>query len=172
MLVRVEACGIDRDETHLRVAEGGPGAGGEVLQPGAHGQDHVRLGRQRVGRGRADHAQRAGVHRVVVRQHRAPGDGLDDRQVVPLGEARQFLGRQGVVHPAAGDQNRLFRLAQHFHCGDQLQRVGPGSGNAVKGRLEKALGIIEGLGLNVLRQGDEGRPAVGRVQHGRDRLGQ
>ena len=32
------------------------------------------------------HADRAGVHRVVVDQHRPAGDGLGDRDAVALGE--------------------------------------------------------------------------------------
>ena len=44
--------------------------------------------------------------------------------------------------------------------------------DAVQRRLEECRRIIEGLALGVLRQPEKGRPAIGGIQHGRDRLRQ
>ena len=72
-------------------AEDRPRAGGEVLQPRADGEHHVGLGGERVGRGRADDADRADIHRMVVDERGAAGDGLGDRDVVLLGEGGERL---------------------------------------------------------------------------------
>ncbi len=60
VLDRVEAGGVDGDDPHV-AGEAGPRRGGEVLQPGPDREHHVGLAGERVGRGRADDAERAAV---------------------------------------------------------------------------------------------------------------
>ena len=81
-------------------------------------------------------------------------------------------GRERIVHAAARDDQRLVGLAQELGRRDQLLDVGPRPRHAPDLRLEEALGVVERLGLGVLAQAEEGRAAVGRVEHGRDRLRQ
>ena len=56
----VEAAGIDGDDARLR-REHRPRAGGEILQPRADRDDHVRVAGQRIGRGRR-RSRRSGRH--------------------------------------------------------------------------------------------------------------
>ena len=111
------------------------------------------------------------VHRMLVHEHAAAGDGFDDRDVVALREGGELRGSQRIVDAAAGDDQRLLRLRERsggrLHLG-----VGARRGDAVQRRLEECGRIVEGLALDVLRQPDEGRPAVGGIEHGRDRLRQ
>ena len=136
VLVRVEARGVEADDARV-VAEHRPGAGGEILQPRADREHHVGLGRQRVGRGRADDADRADIHRMVVDQRRPAGDGLGDGDVVPLGEGGERLVGQRIVHAAAGDDQRLLRLAQELRRLAERVGVGPRPRDAVDRRRRR-----------------------------------
>ena len=102
----------------------------------------------------------------------APGDGLDHRHAVGLCERGEFRSGERIVHPAARHDQGLARLAQQLGRRDQLLDVGPRPRHAPDLRLEERLGVIERLGLGVLSEAEENRPAVGRIEHGRDRLGQ
>ena len=75
--------------------------GGEVAEAGPDGQDDVGLGRERVGRGRARHADRAHVGRMVPGQGALAGLGLRDGHAVTLGEGAERAVGQRVVDPAA-----------------------------------------------------------------------
>ena len=103
----VERGRVEPDEPHRLVGEHRPRAGGEVLQAGPDGEDDVGLGGQRVGRRAAGRADGPGVERVGRQQRGLAGDGLDDRDVVALGEGAQRLLGQRVVDAAAGDDQRL-----------------------------------------------------------------
>ena len=107
----IEARGVQRDQLDLRIAEHGPGAGGEVLEARADREHHVGLGGKGIGRGAADHAERPGVVGMIVGQGGAPGDGLDHRHAVGLGEGRELGGSERIVHAAACDDQWLVGLA-------------------------------------------------------------
>ncbi len=66
VLAGIERLHVEADDLHPRVLEQRSRSGGEILQPGADGQDHVRLGGQRVGRRRAGDADGAEAHRMIV----------------------------------------------------------------------------------------------------------
>ena len=109
---------------------------------------------------------------MVVRQDRAPGDRLDHRHAVGFGEGRELGRGERVVDAAAGDDQGLVGLAQQGGGRDQLLDVGPRPRHPPDLRLEERLGVVEGFGLGVLAKGEKSRAAVGRVEHGRGRLGQ
>ena len=171
MLRGVEAARVDRDDLGCW-RKHRPRAGSEILQPRADGQNHVGIAGKRVGRGRSDHAERADIVRMLVRQRRAPGDRLRDRQAVLFGEICQRRLGKRIAHAAAGDDERLLRLLQKRRCAGDLAPVGPRAADVMDAWLEKRLGIVEGEFLRVLAEADEGRPAIGRIEHRRHRLRQ
>ena len=153
-------------------AERRPRAGGEILQPRADRDDYVGVAGERVRRGRADHADRPDIVRVVVDERGAAGDRLGDRQIVALGEIGQRRLGQRIAHAAAGDDERLLRLLQKRRGAHNLAAVGALAADVMDARLEEGLRIVEGKLLRVLAKAEEGRPALGRVEHHRDRLRQ
>ena len=89
VLDRVERGGVEPDELHGLVGEHRPRAGGEVLQAGPDGEDDVGLGGQCVGATCSRSTPiGTGVERMGRHQRRLAGDGLDDGDVVALGERR------------------------------------------------------------------------------------
>ena len=110
----IEAGGVQRDELDVRVGEHGPGAGGEVLQPRADREHDVGIGGERIGRGAADHAERAGIVRVVVRQAARPAMVSTTGTRCVSAKLASCLGRERIVHAAAGDDQRPLRLAQRL----------------------------------------------------------
>ena len=135
-LDRVEARGVDRDHPHA-LGEAGPRRRREVLQPGADREHEVGLGRDRVGRRRADDAERAGVQRVVVGHQRAAGDGLHDGYAVRLRERDRLGGGTRVAHPAAQHQQRPGGRADRSRGRRQARRVGARPGHAVHAACSK-----------------------------------
>ena len=62
-------------------------------------------------------------------------------------------------------------FSKRGRAGD-LAAVRPRAADVVDARLEERLRIVEGELLRVLAEAEEGRPAIGRVEHRRDRLRQ
>ena len=77
-----------------------------------------------------------------------------------LGEGGERSPAQRIVDAAAGDDQRLLRLAEQLRRFAELVGVGPRPRDAVDGLLEELDRIVEGLGLDVLGKADEGRAAV------------
>ena len=143
-----------------------PGAGGEVLQPRADRQHHVRLLGEQVGGRRAGDADRAHVERMHVRQARLAGLRLHDRHAVFLGEGLQRRRRLGIKHAAAGDDDRLLRGLERGDRRVELGGVGLRAARRPDTLGEKAFRIVEGLGLHVLAERQRHRAAFGRIgQH-------
>ena len=136
------------------------------------GEDHVGFRRQRVGRGRADDADRADMRGVVVRDRAFAGDRLGDRDAARLGELAKSLLGTGIAHAAAGDDQRPLCAFEERDRLGQPVAVGARARDRHDGRLEEGFGIVAGDLLRVLRQSDEGRAAIGRVEHRRHRLRQ
>jgi hypothetical protein len=88
-----------------------------------------------------------------------------DRPDVPRGERRQPLLGERVVHPAAGHDEGALRAAHQGSRRGHLVLVDAGPAHAPGPRLEEGLREVEGLGLHVLWQCEEGRAAVRRVEH-------
>ncbi len=171
VLARVVARGIDRDDRRV-LCEGAPGAGGEILKPGAHGEDHVGLLSDRVGTVRAGDAQRADVERMRGQQVGPPGDGFHHRDRMRLGEGGKLGHGARILHPAAGDDHRpLGRFHQRRGIGD-FRDVGADAPDAVHCLVKETLGIVPSPALHVLRQTDKGRAAIAGVEHRRDRARQ
>ena len=171
VLARIPAGGVDRDESRI-AREGGPRAGGEVLQPRSDGEDYVGVLGERVGRGGADDAHRPGMDRIVMGERALARDGLDHRNPPRRREGSERLLGAGVAHAAAGDDQRPLCAREHGGGLGDLAAVGARARNRPDALLEERLRIVVGDFLDVLRQRDEGRAAIGRIEHGGDRLRQ
>ena len=170
MLAGVETRGVDADELEVLVLKHRPRAGREILQPRADRHHDIGLAGERVGGGRADDAEGSGIQRMRVGHDAAAGDGLDDRNGVLVRERREFGAGLGIVDAAAGDDQRPLGLAQHAGGAGDLAAVGAGTARLMHALVEEALGIVIGFALRILAEGQECRSAVGRVEHGGDRL--
>ena len=110
-----------------------------------------------------------GVERVVGEQRRLARHRLDHGHAVLLGEAAQPRLGERVVHAAAGHDQRRLGAAQRLGGGRQLALVGALPARLVHDGLEQPHRVVVGLGLDVLRQPEEGRAAVGGVEQRGDR---
>ncbi len=169
VLRRVEARRVQGHDPCV-VVEEGPGPGDEVVEPGADGEHEVGRPARLVGLVRARDPHRPDVPRVVGDEGGLAGDGLHDRDAVPLREVGQLGLGEGVVHPAAGDEHRTLRAAQRLGGALELPAVGSRPRHAVHDRLEEALGVVVRRRGDVLGEAEEGRTAVGRVQQGAGHL--
>ena len=77
-----------------------------------------------------------------------------------------------IADAAAGDEQGLARRLQQLRGARDLAFVRPGAADVVDARLEERFRIVEGEFLRVLAEPEEGRPAIGRIEHGGDRLRQ
>ncbi len=68
MLAGVEALHVEPDDPAIRVAEERARAGREILQARAHGEDDIRLPRQRIRGTRAGDANCAEIERLIDRK--------------------------------------------------------------------------------------------------------
>ena len=169
MLRRVEAGGVQPDQAEVLVPEDRPGAGREVLEPRPDREHDVRLGGEAVGLVGAGDADRPDVAGMVEAQGRLAGDGLDDGQAVGFGEGGQLGLGQRVVGAAARHDERLACRPEDGDGGLELATVGPQPAQLVHLGVEQPLREVVGLGLDILRQADERRAAVGRIEHRLDR---
>ncbi len=166
MLGGVEAGGVERDQAHVGIAEHGPGAGGEVLQPRADRQHHVGLGGERVGRGAPITPSGPALHRMLVHAARArPAMVSTTGMRWRRGEGGE-LGRR----PANSARRRpatmsgCSALRSSAAAAASSLDVRPRPRHAVHVRLEERRRVVEGLALHVLRRA-RGRP--GRSRPGR-----
>ena len=109
---------------------------------------------------------------MVPGQRALAGLGLDHRHLVCRGEIGERIGGIGVVHAAAGDDQRPLRPGQVADRVLQLGGIRAGAAQAVNPLAEEILGIVVGLGLHVLAQGDDRGTASGGIGQRGDRLGQ
>ncbi len=172
LFVGIPASGVDGDERDSRLFEHRPRAGGEVLEPRADRNDDVCAFGHGVRRRRTRDSDGSGVVGMGAHQRRLSRHRLDDRDVPPFREIRQFLDGAGVVHPAPGNDHRPLGPGQCRRGAPDIARIGPGPADVVSLWSEEVDGVVIGLRLNVLRQREEGRPACRRVEHDRKRLGQ
>ena len=100
---------------------------------------------------------------MVERQVRLPCLGHPDGDAGRRGEVCQGRGRVGVHHPAPGDDDRALRLGDQGGGAAQRGPVGPRSRNVPGTGPEELSREVEGLGLDVLRQGEGDRSGVGRA---------
>ena len=112
MLGGVERLHVEADETAGGVLEQRPGAGGEIGEAGADGEDHVGLRGERVGRAGAGDADRAQRQRMVGRRRRFAGLRLGDRNPVLLAEGDQLALGVRIEHAAAANDERLLGRAR------------------------------------------------------------
>ena len=98
-------------------------------------------------------------------RHDLPATVSTTGQPVRLDEAPELVLRERVVDAAAGDDEGPLRRAEGRGGRGQLVRVGPLAAERVHARLEQLLRVVVGGRLDVLREPDEGRAAVRRVEH-------
>ena len=155
-----------------RRVEHRPRARREVLQPRADRDDEVGLRHDDVGGSRARDADRSCVPGMVGEQARLACDGLDDRDAELLGERRELLLRARVVDAAARDDDRPLRRPDRVGRAHDLSEVRPRPRDLVHLDGEELLGVVVGVGRDVLRQADERRAAVRGVEQRADGLRQ
>ncbi|MDP7343672.1 MAG: hypothetical protein QF767_10030, partial [Alphaproteobacteria bacterium] len=109
---------------------------------------------------------------MIPRQAGASGDGLGYGHVVALGKRGELALGQRIMHAAAGDDQRRLGAPHQLGRGGEFGLVGARAADAMNGRFEKCLRVVEGLALRVLRKPEKGGPAIARIEHGGDRLGQ
>ncbi len=164
MLEPVERIRVDADHVGLR--EQRVRAGREILQTRADSEHAVGVVRERVRDGRAGHAERARVQRIVPHERAFAGLRFRNRNAVRGGEGFQRIGRATVQHAAAGDNHRPLRAAQTFERGanfmlDRRRRM-----ERHHARRKEVRGEIPRRRLHVLRQRERDRAAKRRVgQH-------
>ena len=157
---------VDVDEPDLGIGEDGVGGGGEVGPAGAHPHDHVGLPRHGVGPVGPGHADGSQGRRVVIGHRALAGVGLGHRDAGRLDQGPEGAGGLGVDDPAPGHQQRPVGPPQHLDRPGQHGRLGHGPGHVPDPPGEQLLGVVEGLGLDVLGQGQGDRAGLGRVgQH-------
>lgn len=106
MLGGIIARRVDGDELR-RVIEHRPRSRGEVLQPGADGDDDIRCTRHLVGGRRPDDADGSDMRRMVMRHGALSGNRLRHRDAVLQREVGNLLLGSRIAHTAAGDDERL-----------------------------------------------------------------
>ena len=163
VLARIEPRDVDVHEPDTLVLEGGTRRGREVAPPGAHADDEVCLSGERVGGSGPGGADGAHLLRVAVRERALARLALTDRYAGLLTERAQRLLRAGVVHAAPDhDQWPLRGPDEGGGVGD-VDLLGQRPGDAPDPLREQLDRPVEGLGLDVLGQGDGGRPGLDRV---------
>ena len=168
VLRRIEAGDVESDDA-CGLAEHGPRAGREVLQPRPDREHDVGLGRQPVRLVAARHADGPDPRRVVRDEARLPGHRLHHREAMALGERAQRILGERVVDASAGDDERALCVAERGGRLLELRAIGPRPAKLVHPGLEKRSRVVPGLGLDVLREPDECRATVRGVEHRLDR---
>ena len=164
VLGRIMAARVQADQAGIG-RKHRPASGGEVLQPRADGQDHVRRPRDGIGTVGSGDPQRSDVQGVIRQQVRPPGNGFHHRNAMRLGKTRKFRHRARVLHPTPGHDHRAFGGAQQGRSLSHFGTVGRLAADAVDAPREERLGVVIGPALQVLRQTHEGRAAIGGVKH-------
>ena len=109
---------------------------------------------------------------MVGQKVRAARDGFDHGDAVGFGKGGQFGHRAGVLHAAARHDHRALGGAQQGGGLVNLGHVGRLAADAVEATREEGLRIVIGPALQVLRQAEEGRAAIGGVKQGGKGCGQ
>ena len=156
--------GVQTDQTGIW-GKDGPRPGGKVLQASAHGQNHIRGTRHRIGAVRPGHAQGANVQWIIGQQVRPPRNGFHHRNAMRLGKGRQLGHRTRILYPTARHDHRTLGPPQQRRRLGNLQGIGRLAANTVEAAGKEGGGIVISPALQILRQADKGRPTIGGVQH-------
>ena len=104
---------------------------------------------------------------MIRRGRGLAGLGLGDRNAALLAEGEQLLLGLGIEHAAAADHEGLLSALQRRDRLRQFPRVRALATNMMRALGEETLGVVVGLGLHVLTEGERDRAAFGGVgQHG------
>ena len=170
LFVSVPSCGVHGDEANARVLEDRPRARREVLEPRADRHHDIGVlgdGIRRRGPGDPDGTRVVGV---VVDEGGFARNRLHHGDAAALGEVGERCHRIGIVNPAAGDDHRLGGAVQRRSCSGHVARVGARTTDVVDPGVEEPRRIVVGLGLDVLRECQEGGATRRRVEHDGERL--
>src|SRR3984957_16501104 len=100
---------------------------------------------------------------MIGGNRRFAGLGFGHRYRALLAESEQFLFGVGIEDAAARYDERPFRRAQSGDRLLQFLRIRSLSARTVQALLEEALGIVIGLRLHVLAEGEGDGAAFGRI---------
>src|SRR5258708_404455 len=100
---------------------------------------------------------------MIMRQRALAGLRLGDRDAVALGAGRKRSCGVGIVHAAAGDDERLASRSDQACSICQFARIGRRAALAPDALREEALRIREGLGLRILAQCERDRATCGGI---------
>ena len=152
MLEGIDFRDVDVDEADLGILERGLGCRGEIAQARADGDDQVGLARRDVRARSAGDADRAEILRVIEGQRALACLGLSHGNAGLLREPGQCLGCFAVEYAAARHNQRPAGRADPLGGDRQLTALGFGAGDVPDALLEHLFGIVERLGLYILRQ--------------------
>jgi hypothetical protein len=150
MLLGIERLYVETDNAPRRIAEQGPRASGEVLQPCADREHQIGLCGETVRRTGPGHADGTHVERMIEWQRTFAGLCLGDGNIVAVGEGGKLRSRLGIVHAAASDDQRPFRGRDQARRFGKFACVGARAPRLPDPFGEQALGIVIGFRLRVL----------------------
>ncbi|ETJ03986.1 MAG: hypothetical protein Q605_AUC00764G0006 [Actinomyces urogenitalis DORA_12] len=174
LLGGIEGSDVDVDELHTRVLELRLGGRGEVGVARTDTDDQVSLVGDvvtGVASGRAHATDGAGVVEV---DGTLAGLGVSHRDPGRRGEGTQLLAGLRVDRAAAGDDHRALGGLDLGHRTGQGSGLGEGTAHVPHALAEELDRPVEGLGLDVLRHGDDdgaGLSGVGQHTHGGQQRG-
>lgn len=154
---------IEVEKLHLGMLEQRLGGGGEVGIARANADDQVGVPSQQVGGQAAGFADTADIQRVAGDDGALAGLGLGKGDLKALGKSLQRGIRAGVLDPATADNQRFALGLEQRDSVAQHRFGGRAALQTVHALLQEIIGVIPGLGLHVLGQGQGHRAGFGRV---------
>ena len=169
VLRRIERGEVELDKPPRGVAKQRAAAAGEILQSRADGEHDIGVLGQGIGGGGARHADRTHGVGMIPRQGAFPGLRFGNGNSRRAHEGIEPGGRPAVVDAATRDHQGRTRGAQDIGGGFEFERVRPLASDAMDMPGEEAIGIVAGLGLNVLTEAESHRPAIHRIEQNSER---
>ncbi len=152
MFERIKLGDVDIHKPHRRVLEGGFRSSRKVTEPGADGDDQIRVCGQQICGGSTGNSHRSDGLRMIRVERAFPPVGLGNGNAGSAGEAGQFTRSLGIDDAAAGDDQWALRGA--YPLGSLLQQstIGARAGDRPNTVFEKLFRIVIRFRLHILRQ--------------------
>ena len=109
---------------------------------------------------------------VIMRERAFACDGFGNRDAVLCCKRTENIFGAGIAHASARNDQRSLGAFENFERLSQTILVGARTRNDMDGRFEKGFRVIPGHFLHVLRQRDESRAAIRRIEQDSDSLWQ
>ena len=161
---RVPAGRVDGHDLEVGVFEQRPGPGSEVLEFGTNRDDDVGVFCDRVRTRVTRDSQGSCVVGVGVGEGGLAGEGLHDGDVA-LAAKSPSVGAASEYSTPPPEMMRGFLAALMTEAAGRSSGIGLRPSDEVDLRLEEHRRIVVGLGLDVLRESEEGRPTLGGIEH-------